>query len=519
MGKKRLPRREGAAALGVLQKLERIGDKIPDATILFLWFIAITLIASFILSKTNFSAVHPTTGEELVVVNLLSADGFRRILSNIVANFQNYAVMAQVLTCMLGVGVCERSGFFETALRRSVGNMKGSDTKVILIFTFIAVMADCTGGVGFVVVPALGGMVWATMGRNPIAGMLCGYGAQGGAFAANLLLTSMDVLNASFTVAAAQMLDPSFEASPAMNYFFSATSVFVLTLVSSWVTVKFVEPRCGQLPHQKADDEAIVNEHIPTEVEKKALRAALIAVGIFVAVIVALVVPANGLLRDPETGSAISSSAPFMEGLPFLIALLFFVPGCVYGIKSGRFKKADDVCGAMADSMAAMGRFVAFAFFIAQFLEYFSWSNIGVILAIKGANALAGSGFPIFIVLVIFVFMDGALDLMIGSASAKWGLLAPIFVPMFMLLGYHPCLIQMCYRVGDAIMNPITPGLPYLAILLASIRKHDDSYGLGSVISRLLPYSISNAIALIAMLAIWFFFKLPMGPGAPMMLP
>ncbi|MEW3562815.1 AbgT family transporter, partial [Enterococcus avium] len=366
------------------------------------------------------------------------------MITTAVSNFTGLSALGMVLVCMLGVGVCDRAGLFSVALRNVVENSKGSNLKIICIFVFMCVMADAAGGTGFVVMPPLGAIIFLAMGRNPLAGMLCAYGAVSGAFASNLLVTSMDVVNLSFTETAAKLVDPDMALSPAINYYFSAFSVFTLTAMAVFVTVKVVEPRLGQYTGTGAGEEV----RAVTGTEKKALKWAVIAVAVYLAVILAGVVPGNGILRDPETGSPIASAAPLMKGLPFLIALLFFIPGVVYGKVSGAFKGSKDVARALGQAMADMGPYIALIFVSAQFLKYFEWSNMGIILAIKGADFLEASGLPIPVVLVLFIIMCALINMLIGGASTKWAILSPIFVPMFMFLGYHPALAQMAYRIG-----------------------------------------------------------------------
>ena len=229
-------------------------------------------------------------------------------------------------------------------------------------------------------------------------------------------------------------------------------------------------------------------------------------------------VPGNGILRDPETGSPIASAAPLMKGLPFLIALLFFIPGVVYGKVSGAFKGSKDVARALGQAMADMGPYIALIFVSAQFLKYFEWSNMGIILAIKGADFLEASGLPIPVVLVLFIIMCALINLLIGGASTKWAILSPIFVPMFMFLGYHPALAQMAYRIGDSITNPICPTFAYFGMLLALSQKYDKNAGFGTLMANMLPYTIAFFCFMTIQLLIWFILGIPFGPGAPLRL-
>ena len=447
-----------------LRGVEVLGNKIPNPMLLFISLCIIVVLASAICSFFNVSAVNPVTGETVEVVNLLTKDGFIRMLTNFVTNFTGTSAMGLTLTCMLGVGVAEASGLFQVALR-GLAKAKGADLKIIIVFITVCVLADCAGGAGFVVLPPLGAMLWSAMGRNPFAGMFAAYASVTGAFASNILITSMDVINMGFTEAAAQMLVPEISLSPSMNWYFSAVSAVCLVIVSTLVTLKVVEPRLGVYTGTYSP---ISDETSP--MDQKGLKAALIAFLTYIAVIVVLCI--TGVLAD-ENGSLISSKAPLMSGMTVLIALMFAIPGIAFGYGSGRFKKFDDVAAAMSTAMGNMATYIALFYFIAQFLKYFDWSNLGLVIAIKGANALEASGLPIWMILVLFVLMCCFLNLLIGSASTKWSILASVFVPMFMLMGYSPALVQMAYRIGDAVTNPMNVSDAYFGMLLALAQKYD----------------------------------------------
>lgn len=493
--------------------IEKMGNKIPDPMIFFSYICIVIVLSSYILSMAGFSAIHPSTNKVITVYNLLSKDGILRMLTQATDNFIKFQPLGLVLMAMLGVGVCDKSGLFAATFKKMLSSNKTSDLKLIALFIFMSVMADMAGGTGFVVMPPLGAMLFSAMGRNPLVGALAGYASVSGAFASNLLVTSMDVLNASFTAPAAKLVDPNFTVNPAMNWYFSACSVLFLTVAAFYVTVKIVEPRLGVL---KSD----YVEHMPEvgEKETNALKWALATIIIFIGLIAIGTIPESGWLREPKTYSIISAKAPLMESLTFLIGLLFFLPGAVYGIKSGNFKSSKDVVKALGGAMSDMGSYIALIFMVAQFINYFNWSNIGIIIAIKGANWLKASGLPIELVLVIFVAFCSFINLLIASASSKWAIFSTIFVPMFMFLGYHPALVQMSYRIGDAITNPITPGFAYFAMLLTLLQKYDKSIGIGTLMANMLPYSISFFIFMIIQLLLWFTFNIPLGPGSPVRL-
>lgn len=501
---------EKPRAKGFYGTVEAIGNKIPNPMIFFVWFCVIIILASWICSSIGLSAVNPATGETAEVYNLLSREGIARMLTSMVSNFQSLSVLGPVLTCMFGVGICERSGLFRIALQKIVESSNGSDLKVIIVFCFVSVMADAAGGVGYVIMPVLGASIFATMGRNPLAGALCGYATVSGAMCANLLLTSMDVTNYSFTAAAAQLIDPNYSASPAINWYFAAFSVVILTIASVVVTVRFVEPR---LAARQGAVQTQRNMERLTPAENRAVRAALISILIYAVVLLAGMLPAEGILRDPETGGLFVAAAPLMKGLPFLIALLFFIPGVAFGLSCGTFKNGTDVVNALGDCMKDMGSFVALCFVMAQFLKYFEWSNLAIIVAINGAKLLNSSGLPMLVILILFIVLSGIMNMFIGSASAKYGLIASVFVPMFMLMGYDPALTQMCYRIGDAFTNPITPAFAYFAMLLSLCKQHDKDFGFGTLMANMLPYTIGFFLCFVAQMCIWFIFQVPLGPG------
>lgn len=489
---------------GFLHGVEVMGNKIPHPILLFIYLCVIIIAVSAVCAIFRVSAINPINQKEVTVISLFTKDGFLKMLTTFVGNFTGTPALGMTLTCMLGVGLAEVSGLFHVALR-GLSQTKGSDLKVIAIFTFVCVMADCTNGAGFVVMPPLGALIWASLGRNPMAGMLAAYASVSGAFASNLLVTAMDVTNAAYTNTAAQLLAPNLQMSPSMNWYFSAVSVVFLTVFSVIITIKLIEPRMGAYTGDYREEFTET-----TDADRRGLRLALISFLVYVAVVVALCV--SGVLAD-KNGSLLNSKSPFMSGMVPLITLMFAVPGIVFGYSSGRFTSFNDVANAMNRSMAGMANYIVLFYFIAQFLKYFDWSNLGLVLAIKGAKLLETSHMPVWAVLLVFVVMCGFLNLFIGSASTKWSILSSVFVPMFMLMGYSPALVQMAYRIGDAFSNPICPTFAYFGMLLALAQKYDKRAGFGTLMSNMMPYVIVFFLFMAAELLVWFFFNLPLGPG------
>lgn len=502
--------------IGLFEKfllwLERTGNKLPDPLTIFASLAAIVLVISFIGSMADFSAVHPLTKKTITTVNLLSTEGLQRMISNAVGNFTGFPPLGIVLVAILGVGLAEKTGLFSALLRKTLVGKSGNSTMVVAVVIFVAINANAAGDTGFIVMPPIAAMVFGAIGKNPLAGMLAAYAAVAGGFSANMLVNSLDVLVVGFTQAAVDLLDKTVIVNPASNWYFLIVSCVILTVVATWVTIKIVEPRMGVF---KGQVEAVAEV---TAQETKALKAAGIGLAVLLIIIAALAIPDTGLLREPKTQSLISYSSPFMRGLIALLALAFFVPAYIYGKVSGKIKSDKDTAALLGQSMSEMGPYIVLSFVIAQFISYFNWSNLGIILAIKGAEIIKASGAPAPVLLVLFIVLSAIINMFIGSCSAKWAILAPIFVPMFMLLGFHPALTQMAYRIGDSITNVITPLLPYFVILLAFVKKYDKDIGMGTLMANMLPYTLVFFVVWTIQLLIWFALKLPLGPGAPIML-
>ncbi|MCT4594217.1 MAG: AbgT family transporter [Anaeromicrobium sp.] len=493
-----------------LDWLERAGNKLPEPLTLFVWLAFIAILISFIGSLMGVSAVHPLTNKTITVINLLSKEGIQKMLMNAVSNFANFPPLGLVLTCILGVGLAEKTGLFSALLRKSLSNVKKS--RIVMLVVFTSIMANAAADTGFIVMPPLAAMLFASAGMNPLVGMMVSYASVAGGFSANLLVNSLDVLVVGFTQSAAELLDPSAVVNPACNWYFLIVSTILLTATATLVTTKVVAPRMGKGNFLVERVEEV------TESEVKGLKYAGIATLAYLILCIILAMPQGGLLRDPETGSLLSFSSPLMKGLVPLITLLFFIPGYVFGKVSGKIKSDKDIVAILGQAMAEMGPYIVLSFVIAQFINYFNWSNLGIIMAIKGADFLKNLGAPAPILLVSFIIISALINLFVGSCSAKWAILSPIFVPMFMLLGFSPALTQMAYRIGDSITNVITPLLPYFAILVAFAKKYDKNLGMGTLIANMLPYTIAFFILWSIQIVLWFLIGLPLGPGSPVLL-
>ncbi|MBD8036231.1 AbgT family transporter [Solibacillus sp. A46] len=485
-----------------LNGIEIAGNKLPDPISIFAILAGIVLLASWLLNKIGLTAENPTSGETLEVVNLLSKEGLQQIVTNMVSNFTGFAPLGIVIVAMIGIGVAEHSGLITAMMKKTV--LSAPKNMIVPVLIFTAILGSVATDAAYIILPPIAAMIFMSVGRHPLVGMVAAYAAIAGGFSANIIITSLDVLLVGITEEAALLVDPEYKGLATMNYYFMAVSTVLLIIVASWVTVKIVEPRFG-----KYEGKMEVLEKV-TPQEIKGLIWAIISALIYIGVLLVTIFPENGILRG-ENGSFLDS--PFMSGIVPLMLFLFLIPGIVYGIVVGTIKSDRDVAGMMFKSMADLASFIVLSFVAAQMIAFFSWSNIGTILAIKGAETLQTfniSGVPMFIG---FIFIAALVNLLMSSASAKWVLLAPIFVPMFMYLNYSPAVTQMAYRVGDSITNPITPLLAYFAMLLAFARKYDKNIKMGTLISALIPYSIFFAIMWVILFSLWLLLGLPMGPG------
>lgn len=488
-----------------LNMIEKAGNKLPDPSILFFLLCAGLIILSWIVSLFDVKVKNPGTNEVTEVTSLISREGFGKIISESVTNFSEFPALGLVLAVMLGIGVAEKSGYFDNLMIMIVH--KAPRKIIVPIIIFVGIIGNAAGDAAPVVLPPLTALVFIKLGYHPIAGLAMAYASALGAFAANLTLGMSDALVYSFTKPAADIIDKDISLNVAMNWYFIAASTIILLPAIYFVSMKIVIPRLGQYKKASEIDES--NNQISSK-ESKALKFANLSFIIVIAILLIMAVPENGWLRNAKTGSLIEES-PLMDGVGIIILIIFFVPGFVYGILSGKISNTKDLGKMFTDSMSTMGSFIVIVFFAAQLLAYLNWSNLGIVISVKGAELLQGQN---GIVLILgLILLSSLINLLIGSASAKWAILAPIFIPMFMLLGYHPALTQMVYRIGDSITNPITPMMPYLPLLLSYAQKYDKDMKLGTLISSLAPYSIVLGIVWPIFMIIWYLLGIPLGPG------
>ncbi|MBA4137342.1 MAG: aminobenzoyl-glutamate transporter [Opitutus sp.] len=497
-----------------LTVIERIGNTLPNPTTLFAILAAVIVLASWFFSRMGVSVVHPATGQTIAVVNLMNIEGVQRMLAALVPNFVAFPPLGTVLACLVGIAVAERSGLVTAVLRMIV--LAAPKRWLTSIVIFGGILSHSGADVGYVLFIPLGAAIFHTAGRHPLAGLAAAFAGVSGGFSANLVLGTIDVLLAGLTQAAAGVVRPGMVVHATANWFFLIAATFLITGVGTWVTHRIVEPRLG-----KYEGTAPREEMTPlSAAEKRGLRWTLIAILGVCALILWGVLPRDGFLidaaqRNAELGQRVLTSY-LMRGLIFFIFLFGLVSGLAYGFGAGTLKNDNDVVRGMDASISTMGSYIVMAFFAAQFLAYFNWTNLGTVMAVKGAEGIKALNLqdsPILL-MVALVFFTAAINLVIGSASAKWALLAPIFVPMFMLLGYTPELVQGAYRVGDSCTNIVTPLMQYFPLILSFAGRYVPNTGIGTMIATMMPYSIAFLIGWTIMLIAWIALGIPMGPGA-----
>ena len=495
-----------------MDKIEKLGNALPDPALLFLILAFVTMLASYFAAKLNLSVTYEgldSAGEikniTVDTYNLLSTEGIHYMLANVISNFTNFFPLGTVFTVVLGVSVSEGTGMLSALLRKIVAKTPKSFISAMVVF--LGIMSNLASSTGYIVLVPLGAIIFMTSKRHPIAGLAAAYAGVSGGWTANLLLGSNDPLYAGMSTQAAQILDANYVVDPTGNWYFMIASTILVTLVGTYVTDKIVEPR---LPRYKENSEDTVEAL--TEEENKGMKAAGIAALLYLLVLGLLVIPSNGFLRNPETGSVLGS--PFMDSIVLFMMLFFLIPGIAYGKASGKIKTSKDITALMSDGIEGISSFLVLIFFAAQFTFFFNKSNLGTIISVNGAQILENIGLIGLPLILVFILVTALINLIMPVDTAKWAMMAPIFVPMFMRLGLSPEITQLVFRIGDSITNIITPLMPFFVMIVAYFQKYDKKAGIGSVVSTMLPYSIALLIGWVLLLSAWYVLQLPLGPGA-----
>ncbi len=498
--------------LKALDVVERVGNGLPHPTTMFIIFTLILIAVSYVTAKMGVKVSYETydnatkslVTKETAVVNLLSPNSIRFMYTSVINNFTSFIALGTVFTIIMGVGVADGSGFMAAVLKKIVAVTPRKAVTATVIF--LGIMSNVASSTGYVMLVPLGAILFMSFGRHPIAGLAATFAGVSGGWSANLLIGTNDPVFAGMSTEAARMINPNYTVLPTGNWYFMVASTFLITFVGALVTEKIIEPRLGEyIPEEK-----IAVDDISLD-EKRGMKFALISLVVFFIIVGMLVVPENALLRNPTTGELLRS--PFMSGIVFLMSMFFMIPGIFYGIGARTIKSDKDIINLMVKSINNLSGFMVLIFFAAQFVVFFNYSNLGIILSVKGANFLQETGFVGVPLIFAFIVMTAIINIFIAVDSAKWAIMAPIFVPMFMRIGFSPELTQAAYRVGDSCTNVIAPLMPFFPLVVAFAQKYDKKSGMGTMISLMLPYSIAFLIGWIILLIIWFVFNIPLGIG------
>jgi aminobenzoyl-glutamate transport protein len=489
----------------VLDTIEKAGNRLPNPTVLFIVLCIIILVVSALAAMFSLEAIHPVNGTTIKAINLISVAGLHRILSESVTNFTSFAPVGTVLVAIMGIGVAEHSGLLKTLLRVTVMRTP----RQLLTFTVIlaGVLSSLAADTGYVVLIPLAALIFISAGRNPLVGITAAFAGVSGGFSANLIIGPLDAILAGISTEAAGLIQEDYTVNAAGNYYILVASTLIVTLMGTWVTEKIISPRLPSQEQQKPELESI------SQTDLLGIKAVSLFTLLFICLLLVGLIPDNGILRDQVTGSILRS--PFISGIVTIIAFYAAIAGILFGRVSGRYKRSSEFVEGMERHMATMAAYLVLMFFAAQFVSYFSWSNLGSIIAIQGAGMLQALQVNSAILLVVFIILAASINLFIGSASAKWALIAPVFVPMFLLSGISPEATQIAYRIGDSTTNIITPLMPYFGVVVAFAQQYRKDIGIGTIIALMLPYSIVFLVSWSLLLLIWVLLGWPLGPGAP----
>ncbi|QFU74308.1 AbgT family transporter [Halioglobus maricola] len=491
----------------VLGAIERIGNRLPDPTMLFVGLLFVTWLLSWGLSYIDFGLTDPRSGEPLKIINQLAPASLTAFFASMVKTFAHFHPIGVVLVAMLGIGVAEHTGFINTGLRAMM-NVTGKAWLTPMVI-LVGIVSHTAADAGYVLVIPLGGVIFYAAGRHPLAGIAAAFAGVSGGFSANFVPSAIDPMLQGISQSAAQILDPDITLNPLNNFFFTASSSIVIIGLGWIITDRVVEPR---LAHQPLDGdlEGLPSMDALNDKERSGLRAALWTMGLCIVALVASAWPESSAWRGAG-GSLTERGAPLMGSIVPLIFVFFLLPSIVYGVKAGTVKSSRDIIEGMTAAMHSMAYYLVIMFFIAQFLYSFAQSNMGILLALEGAAMLKALALPAGLTITGVVVLTGLLNLFIGSASAKWALLAPILVPMLMELGISPDLAQAAYRVGDSTTNIITPLMPYFPLVVVYCQRYMKNAGIGTVTALMLPYSVVFITLWTCFLLAYWALGLPLG--------
>lgn len=513
------PAAEQSARAGGLARaldwIERTGNRLPDPAVLFLVFLVLVWVTSALLSTVSFDTIDPRTGKPIEIRNLLAGQELTGFMAHMVHTFVTFHPLGVVLVAMLGIGVAEHTGMINAGLR---GLLSFTSKKLLTpMLVLVGIASHTAVDAGYVLVIPLGAVIFYAAGRHPLAGVAAAFAGVSGGFSATFIPSSLDPLLQGISQAAAQIIDPDIVLNPLNNYFFTTASSVLIVSLGWFITDRVVEPRLKSTQVDGDLDNLPTMEAL-TATERRALGGAMLVMVLSLAALALTAWPAGSPWRAPD-GQIATAAAPLMQSIVPLIFLVFILPGVVYGYLAGTVRNHRDIIQGMTKSMSGMGYYIVMAFFAAQFIAAVGQSNLGALLAVEGADWLKRVGMPSQVTLLGMMLIAGMVNLLIGSASAKWALLAPILVPMLMELGISPDLTQAAYRIGDSSTNIITPLMPYFPLVVVFCQRYVKSSGIGTVTAMMLPFSITFIVVWSGFLLLFWSLGIPLGLQASYVYP
>lgn len=499
-----------------LDAVEKVGNMVPHPVVIFLILIAAVIVLSALLgavgTAVSFQRINPETHQietaTTAIRSLLTADGIRFMYSSLIPNFMSFTAVGLMIGAMIGAGVAEESGLVGALIRKLV--LVSPAWALTYILAFVGIISSVAADAGYLVLIPLAGIAYMSVGRHPLAGLALGFAAVAGAFTVNMLIKPLDAVLVEFTNDAARLVDPNRTIGLASNVWFSIVSVIFLTVVVAVITDRMIAPRLGTYTPDRAADVADEKGGALSASESRGLTFALMGLIGLIVLFGFLTLPSSAPLRNPDTGELIGNS-PFMNGLIAFIMLAFLVTGWAYGIGAGTLRTLTDVIGAIEKAVTGLGGTIFLFFVLSQFVAYFTYTNIGTVMALSLSEILSSANIGASPLLIGFIVVVALIDLLLTGAIAKWAIFAPVFVPLLMKLGVEPEAVLAAYRVGDSPMNAITPLNAYFALVVGFAQKYDKDAGVGTIVSLMLPYVVWIFVLWTVLFAVWKMLGLPWG--------
>ena len=529
---------------GLLNAVEKIGNKVPHPVLMFLYLIIFVILLSAVFdlagasvtetiavpveTETEYDYYEDTTNPGVVapsdryqedmfelkevtitVNNLLSVEGIRFIFSSFVSNFAGFGVIAVTFIAMMGAGVAEEAGMMGALVRKLVAVSPRKALSYILIL--IGVIMSIASDAGYLILIPLAAAAFLSVGRHPLAGLAAGFAGVATIFMVNPIIAPIDamiteIVNEAIGITGGEPI------SIVANFFFSVAFSFIMAFVAMLITERLVEPRLGKYVPEEGLDDGGAAEGVAAEGEARGLKFATYGfLGILVLVLL-LTLPPGAPLRHPETGSIVGNT-PFMDSLLFIVMLFFLVSGTCYGIGAKTMSGANDVIKAVTKTFSGLGGMVFMLLMISQFIAFFNYSNLPRLIAVSLAELLESANLGAIPLLIGFILVIVLLDFIMPGALPKWAIFAPIFVPLFIRLGVAPQTLLAAYRIADSPVNAITPLMVYLPIIVIFAQRYQKNAGIGTIVALMLPYSVIILIVWTVLFIVWFLLGIPLGPG------